>query len=77
MWLRNRYYYFSCAEVVIFSFHLTPSRLNIAVTARSKAYACWYCGFESRRGADVCLLCMLFLSGSGIGVGLITRPGEC
>jgi hypothetical protein len=42
----------------------------------SAAITCWGCGFESRRGMDVCLLWVCVLSGRGLCVGLITRPEE-
>jgi len=38
--------------------------------------ACWYCGFEFRRGHCNCLCESRVSSGSGFCVGLITRP-EC
>ena len=52
------------------------------MAARSKAwvcglFACWHCGFESRRGARVSVSCeYCVLSGIGLCVRLITRLEE-
>ena len=41
-----------------------------------RPHTCWDCEFESRRGMDVCILCVWCLVSGGLCDGPIPRPEE-
>jgi hypothetical protein len=54
------------------TYHADPSG-SAAYGVVLRPLACWDCGFESRRGMDVCCECCVLL-GRGLCDGLITHP---
>jgi hypothetical protein len=69
----------SINTVYCFHFDVCTLHLSVPVAARSKAYVCGRSTVEivgsNPGGLDVCCECCV-LSGRGLCVGLITRPGN-